>query len=84
MALDRRLQAALDEEQKARARAPETTKFADLLTTLSEAQSDPARHAHLGLIAGTVGDWSRRGYNITAPEILIVLESVAKILGARV
>lgn len=83
MALDRFLAKTLEADARNRALAPETARLADLLTSLSEAQSDPKLHASLGLIAGTVGDWSRRGYNLNTSDLLTVVEAAFKALGAR-
>jgi hypothetical protein len=81
MALDRRLKADLDAEQANRAKAPETCRVESLLWALAEKQTSHDRHASVGLIAGTVGDWARLGRNLEATEILIVLEAAFRAAG---
>ncbi len=83
MALDRRLKAALDAEALNRSRCPETTKLEGLLWAWAESRND-GHHALLGLIAGTVGDWARKGHNVNGPEVLIVLEAALQAAGVSV
>jgi hypothetical protein len=74
--------AAIDRITLNRARAPETTKFADLLWALAESHFDRKKYEAIGMIAGTVQGWADKGHNLGAPEVLIVLEAVIKAQGA--